>query len=92
MDQAIIIGNCQAKALEAALGTSNAFARRFVLTSFPPVHEMPESMIPDLHRAVASASLVIPQLVDEGYRAGIGLGTETLASLAVNATVVRWPN
>lgn len=92
MHRAIVIGNCQAKALETVLGASRAFVARFELLSFPAVHEIPETMIPALHDAIASASLVVPQLVDENYRDGIGLGTETLASLAVDATVVRWPN
>jgi Polysaccharide biosynthesis enzyme WcbI len=92
MDRAIVVGNCQAKALELMLATSDAFARRFELVSFPAVHELPDAMVPDLHRAVVDATLVIPQRVDEAYRDGIGLGTETLARIAGTATVLRWPS
>jgi Polysaccharide biosynthesis enzyme WcbI len=92
MERAVVVGNCQAKALEVTLGASRAFRDRFTLVTFPAVHEIPEGMIPELHRAVASATVVITQLVNEDYRDGIGLGTETLASLAADATVIRWPN
>ncbi|MGH2853698.1 MAG: WcbI family polysaccharide biosynthesis putative acetyltransferase, partial [Solirubrobacteraceae bacterium] len=50
------------------------------------------AMVPELHRAVADAAVVIPQRVDDGYRDGVGLGTETLARIAERATVVRWPS
>jgi Polysaccharide biosynthesis enzyme WcbI len=92
MDRAIIIGNCQAQALEIMLSTNEAFTDRFELVSFPAVHEMPEAMVPELHRVIADASVVIPQRIDDGYRGGLGLGTETLARLAGSATVVRWPS
>jgi Polysaccharide biosynthesis enzyme WcbI len=92
MDKAVVVGNCQAQALEMMLSTSDEFARRFELVRFPAVHEIPESMVPDLHKAVADAAVVILQRVDDGYRGGIGLGTETLARIAGPATVVRWPS
>jgi len=74
------------------LNTNDEFTKRFEFVAFPPVHEIPEAMVPDLHRAVADAAVVIPQRVQEDYREGIGLGTETLASIAGSATVVRWPS
>jgi hypothetical protein len=92
MDQVIVIGNCQAKALELMLGANDAFARRFEFVSFPPVHEIPDEMVPVLHEAVERATVVVAQRVGEEYRDGIGLGTETLARLAGTATVVRWPS
>jgi hypothetical protein len=93
MERAVVVGNCQATALEWVLAANDAFAARFALARFPPVHEMPDAMVPGLHRAVAGAAVIILQRVDEGYRAGIGLGTETLAGLArPGATVVRWPS
>ena len=92
MEQVVVIGNCQAGALELMLRTNDAFTDRFELVSFPPVHEIPATMVPDLHRAVASAAVVIPQRIEESYRNGIGLGTETLAAIAGSATVVRWPS
>jgi Polysaccharide biosynthesis enzyme WcbI len=92
MERAVVIGNCQAGVLELALRSNRAFRSRFELASFPPVHLIPEDAIPTLHEAVRSAGLVATQLVDEDYRGGIGLGTETIASLAANAAVVRWPN
>lgn len=92
MDRAVVVGNCQAQALELMLMTNDAFARRFEFVSFPAVHEIPDAMVPELHRAVAGAAVVIPQRVDEGYRDGVGLGTETIARVAGNATVVRWPS
>lgn len=92
MDRAVVVGNCQAKALELALATNEAFARRFEFVSFPAVHEVPDAMVPELHRAVAGSALVLPQRVDEGYRDSIGLGTETIAGLAPSATIVRWPS
>ncbi len=92
MDRAVVVGNCQAKALELMLATNDAFASRFELVSFPAVHEIPEAMVPELHAAVADAALVMPQRVDEGYRDGIGLGTETLARIAGTAHVLRWPS
>lgn len=92
MERAVVIGNCQAKALELMLTTNDAFAARFELVSFPAVHEIPDAMVPELHAAVADAALVIPQRVDEGYRDAIGLGTETLARVAGTAPVLRWPS
>jgi hypothetical protein len=92
MERAVVIGNCQAKALEMMLSTNEAFTDRFQCVSFPAVHEIPEAMVPELHQAVADAALVVAQRVDDGYRAGIGLGTETLAKIAGGALVVRWPS
>ncbi|HKG40061.1 MAG TPA: WcbI family polysaccharide biosynthesis putative acetyltransferase [Conexibacter sp.] len=92
MDRAVVVGNCQAKALELMLTTNDAFKSRFELVSFPAVHEIPDAMVPELHAAVAGAALVIPQRVDEGYRDGIGLGTETLARIAGTVPVLRWPS
>ncbi|HEV7162499.1 MAG TPA: WcbI family polysaccharide biosynthesis putative acetyltransferase [Solirubrobacteraceae bacterium] len=92
MDKAVVIGNCQAKALEMMLATNGSFVERFEFVSFPPVHEMPEDMMPALHRAVEEAAVVIPQRIDEGYRDGMGLGTETIMKIAGSAPVVRWPS
>ena len=92
MDRVVIVGNCQAKALEMMLSTNEEFTKRFEFVSFPAVHEIPEETIPELHRAVTDAAVVIPQRVDDGYRDGIGLGTETLARIAGESTVVRWPS
>lgn len=92
MERAVVIGNCQAKAFELMLTTNDAFAGRFELVSFPAVHEIADAQVPELHEAVASAALVLPQRIDEGYRDGIGLGTETLARLAGTAHVLRWPS
>jgi hypothetical protein len=93
MERAVVVGNCQATALELVLATNDAFATRFAVSRFPPVHEIPAAMVGELHRAVAGAAAVILQRVDEGYRDGIGLGTETLAGLAgAGASVVRWPS
>jgi hypothetical protein len=91
MEQAVVVGNCQASGLELMLATNEAFKERFRLVSFPPVHEFPAESIPELHAAVARASVVIPQRVDEGYRDGLGLGGETLARIA-NGDVIRWPS
>ncbi len=92
MDQVVVVGNCQAGALEMMLSTNEEFTKRFELVSFPPVHEIPDAMVPELHRAVANAAVVIPQRVQEDYRSGIGLGTETLARIAGSAIIVRWPS
>lgn len=92
MDLVVVVGNCQAGALEMMLNTNEEFTRRFEFVTFPAVHEIPEAMMPDLHRAVADATVVMPQRVQEDYRNGIGLGTETLANIAGSATVVRWPS
>jgi hypothetical protein len=91
MERAVVVGNCQASGLELMLATNEAFNERFQLVSFPPVHEFPAELIPELHAAVAHASVVIPQRVDEGYRDGLGLGTETIARIA-NGDVIRWPS
>ncbi len=92
MDRIVVVGNCQGKALEMMLSTNEEFTRRFEFVSFPAVHEIPDGMVPELHRAVADAAVVIPQRVDDGYRDGIGLGTDTLARIAGTAMVVRWPS
>ncbi len=92
MERAVVVGNCQASALELMLTTNDEFTERFELIRFPPVHEIPEEMMPALHRAVAEAAVVIPQRIDDGYRGGIGLGTDTLVGLARTSAVVRWPS
>jgi len=92
MERAVIVGNCQAPGIEIMLRANEAFSSRFELVSFPPVHEIDPAQVPELHRAVASAAVVVAQRVDEGYRDGIGLGTETLAAIAASATFVRWPS
>jgi hypothetical protein len=92
MDRVVVVGNCQATALEMMLATNEEFTKRFEFVRFPAVHEIPEAMVPELHQAVADATVVIPQQVDDGYRDGLGLGTETLAGIAGSATVVRWPS
>ncbi len=92
MDRVVVIGNCLAKALELMLATNEEFARRFEFVSFPAVHEIPAETIPELHAAIANAAVAILQRVENGYRDGIGLGTETLARIAGDATVVRWPS
>ncbi len=92
MDRVVVVGNCQAKALEMMLATNEEFAKRFEFVSFPAVHEIPDETVPELHKAIADAAVVILQRVEEGYRDGIGLGTETLAKIAGSATVVRWPS
>ncbi len=92
MDQVVVVGNCQAKALEMMLATNEEFAKRFEFMSFPAVHEIPAESIPELHSAVAGATVAILQRVEDGYRDGIGLGTDTLARIAGNAIVIRWPS
>jgi hypothetical protein len=92
MERVLVVGNCQATALEMMLSTNEEFTARFELVRFPPVHEIPESAVPELHRAVADAAVLVAQRVDDGYRGGIGLGTDTLARIAGSATVVRWPS
>lgn len=92
MEQAVVVGNCQASALELMLSTSEQFTQTFELVRFPPVHEFPESMVPELHRVVADAAVLIVQRIDDDYRGGIGLGTDTLAGLAGDGAVIRWPS
>ncbi len=92
MDRAVIVGNCQAKALEMMLNTNEEFTKRFEFVSFPAVHELPEDVVPELHEAVRNAAVVILQRIDDNYRDGLGVGTETLARIAGRATVVRWPS
>jgi hypothetical protein len=92
MDRVVVVGNCQAKALELVLATNDEFTKRFEFVSFPAVHEIPGDAVPELHSAVAEATVVVLQRVDDAYRGGIGLGTETLARVAGTATVVRWPS
>jgi hypothetical protein len=36
--------------------------------------------------------VLIPQRIEDGYRNGMGLGTETLTGIAQTSTVVRWPS
>jgi hypothetical protein len=91
-DRAVVVGNCQATGIEMMLATNPEFNERFEIVSFPPVHEIPEALVAELHAAIEGAKLVVPQRVEEGYRDGLGLGTETIARLAGGATVVRWPS
>lgn len=93
MERVVVVGNCQATALEMMLSTNDAFTARFEFERFPAVHELSAAMVPELHRAVGAAAVVLPQRIDEAYRDHLGLGTETLAELAAaNAAVVRWPS
>jgi hypothetical protein len=73
------------------LSSNEAFARRFEFVSFPCAPN-PRRDDPGSARGGGTAALVIPQRVDDGYRDGVGAGTETLARIAGNATVVRWPD
>ena len=61
MDRVVVVGNCQAKALEMMLATNEEFTKRFEFVSFPAVHEIPADMVPELHTAVADAAVVIQQ-------------------------------
>ncbi len=92
MERVVVVGNCQATALAMMLRTNDAFTARFELVDFPAVHEIPATMVPDLHRAVAAASVVIPQRIDDGYRGGLGLGMETVIGIARTSRIVRWPS
>jgi hypothetical protein len=92
MERVIIVGNCQAKALEMMLSTNEEFTKRFEFVSFPAVHEIPDVMVPELHRAVTETDVLVCQRVDDGYRDGVGLGTKTLSGIASSAIVVRWPS
>jgi Polysaccharide biosynthesis enzyme WcbI len=92
MERVVIVGNCQAKALEMLLHTNPAFAERFEFVSLPPVHELPAADVPALHRAVAQADVLIAQKIDAAYRDGLGLGTETLAEISRAHTIIRWPS
>jgi Polysaccharide biosynthesis enzyme WcbI len=92
MQRVVVVGNCQASALELMLRTNEEFTKRFELVSFPPVHEFPDAMVPALHQAVAEADVLVPQRIEDGYRNGMGLGTDTLAAIAQTSTVVRWPS
>jgi hypothetical protein len=56
------------------------------------VQGIPEGMVSEVHNAVARADVALLQRIDEGYREGLGLGTDTLARIAGNALVVRWPS
>jgi hypothetical protein len=92
MERAVVVGNCQATALELMLSTSKEFTKRFELVRFPPVHELPEEMVPELHQVVQDAAVVVPQRIEDGYRGGIGLDTHTLATIARTSAVIRWPS
>ena len=92
MERVVVVGNCQATALAMMLRTNDEFTARFELVDFPAVHEIPAAMVPELHRAVAEAAVVIPQRIDDGYRDGLGLGTETMIGLARTSRIVRWPS
>ena len=46
MDRVVVVGNCQAKALEMMLATNEEFAKRFEFVSFPAVHEIPGEIVP----------------------------------------------
>jgi hypothetical protein len=92
MERVVVVGNCQATALELMLSTNDEFTRRFEFVRFPSVHEFPEERVPELHRTVADADLLILQRIDDGYRDGMGLGTNTLAKIARTSSVLRWPS
>jgi hypothetical protein len=92
VDRAVVVGNCQASALELMLATNEQFAKRFELVRFPPVHEFPRELVAELHEAVAGAKVVIAQRIDDAYRDAIGLGTNTLAEIAGTTEVIRWPS
>jgi hypothetical protein len=89
--RAIVFGNCQAKALEHVLSAYTPFARRFTTTAFPPVHEIQPDTIAKVHASAERCDLLVVQRISEGYR-GLGVGTNTLISLARRATCVRWPD
>jgi hypothetical protein len=90
--RAIVFGNCQADAIAKLLARSAAFRRRFRLLRFPAVHEIKAADVPKLHAALATVDVAFLQPVEESYREGIGLGTETLMGHASNAEVVLFPS
>jgi Polysaccharide biosynthesis enzyme WcbI len=90
-ERAIVFGNCQASALEYMLTASTGFAKRFRVTTFPPVHEITPEKVVKLHASLGECRLLVVQRVSESYR-GLGVGTTTLASMAPKATIVRWPD
>jgi hypothetical protein len=90
-DRAIVFGNCQATALERMLKTSNGFAKRFKVRTFPAVHEITPKKVVKLHASLEQCDLLVVQRVSESYR-GLGVGTKTLAAMAPKATIVRWPD
>jgi hypothetical protein len=92
VESVVVVGNCQAQALEILLRTNDAFCERFEFSAFPAVHEIPDARVPELHRAVENARIVLLQRISEDYRGGVGLGTETLSDIAQADTVLRWPS
>jgi hypothetical protein len=90
--RAIVVGNCQADAITTLLARSVAFRRRFRLLRVPAVHEITDEDVPKLHAALATVDVAFLQPVDEWYRNGIGLGTQTLMARAANAEVVLFPS
>jgi hypothetical protein len=87
---AVVIGNCQAAAVEQLLSASRPFTEAYDLVSVPAVHRVSARQVPTLKRLLARTRLLIAQPVNNGYR-GLGLGLDELkADMPSDARVLTW--
>lgn len=85
----LVIGNCQAEALQRTLDTVTD--RPYRTVRVPPVHELEATDLPHLDALLARTSVLLSQPIRTDYRE-LPLGTEQLsARLPVGAAVLRWP-
>jgi hypothetical protein len=79
-ERAVVVGNCQASALELLLNQSSNFLRHFEMQEVPAVHLMSASDVTHLQQSLKSTRLLIVQQISADYRDNIGLGTADLQS------------
>jgi hypothetical protein len=77
----IVYGNCQAEAIRVLLDNSPSFRACFRTQPIRAVHTVDHRTIPEVRKAVASASLIVSHPVRDGYH-GFPVGSEEILASA----------
>jgi hypothetical protein len=73
----LFYGNCQAVALRLLAGRSASFSGAYRSVAIPAVHELSATQVPQIHRLVREASVIVHQPVRNGIY-GMPLGSEEI--------------
>lgn len=84
----LVVGNCQAQAVQQTLLQSRRFRDEFGVVTIPGVHEIDRQELALLNGLFARCELLIAHPVKPNYR-GLPLGTDQIAARAPHARLVR---